>query len=243
MFRDGDLFLFQEWIRPVTLDDFRGKTVLEAGCGGGQHTVLIASRANEVVAVDLNTVEIARQRAAAFDNVRLVEADIAAMDLGRRFDIVLSVGVVHHTDDPDRTVANLARHVKPGGRLILWVYSEEGNWLIAHVVEPLRRRVLRRLSRRTILALSRALCALLYVPVYSVYLLPLPFLPYDGYFENFRRLSFGRNLLNVFDKLNAPQVQLISRARLDQWFSGPEFSRHEVRPYCGVSWTAVGMVR
>ncbi|PYN96845.1 MAG: hypothetical protein DMD91_19840 [Candidatus Rokuibacteriota bacterium] len=243
MFEDHELFLFQDWIRPLTLEDLRGKRVLEAGCGGGQHTAFMAPYARELVAVDLNTTAIARARNRAATNVTFLEADIATMDLGRRFDIVLSIGVVHHTDEPDRTVANLARHVAPGGRLVLWIYSREGNALMAHVVEPLRRRLLRRLDRRALRHLARVVCLAMYPAVHTVYRLPVPWLPYWEYFRNFRRLSFARNTLNVFDKLNAPQVQLITRERCEGWFRTGAFVHHEIQPYLGVSWRAMGVAR
>jgi len=121
LLRDEERFLFEDWIRPNRLEDFRGKDVLEGGCGGGQHTAFVAEHAASVTAVDLNTVDLARERTKAFGNVRFVEGDLARVDLGRTLDAVFSIGVVHHTDDPDLTVANLARHVRPGGRLILWV--------------------------------------------------------------------------------------------------------------------------
>ena len=61
LFEDDELFLFRDWIYPNTLDDFRGKNVLECGCGGGQHTEFVASYAKSITAVDLNTIEIAVQ--------------------------------------------------------------------------------------------------------------------------------------------------------------------------------------
>lgn len=242
-FENQERFLFEEWIKPATLDDFRDKSVLECGCGGGHHSGLVAAHAREVVAVDLNTVDIARRRNAHLANVTFVEADIASMDLGRQFDVVFSIGVIHHTDDPERAVANLTRHLKPGGLLIVWVYSREGNGLVAHFVEPARKLVLRHLGPRARLALARALCALMYVPVYSLYLLPVQFLPYHEYFANFRRLSYRRNVLNVFDKLNAPQVHLITRERIQRWLDDPRFARSEIRPCMGVSWTGVAVAR
>jgi len=236
LLRDDDLSLFQDWIAPTTLEDLRGKSVLEAGCGGGQHTSFMAPFARTVTAVDLNTVDIARERTKSFSNVRFVAADVATMDLKETFDVVLSVGVVHHTDDPDATVKNLVRHLKPGGRLLLWVYSKEGNFLVEWGVEPARKIFLRRLSRPVLLGLSRLITACLYAPVCTVYLAPLPFLPYYEYFANFRRLGFARNVLNVFDKLNAPQVQLLSRDRVLKWREFAEFAAYDVTPYCGVSW-------
>jgi SAM-dependent methyltransferase len=243
LMRDEERFLFDDWIWPNRLEDFRDKDVLEAGCGGGQHTALVAQVARSVTAVDLNTVEIARQRTLGCDNVRLVEADLTRMDLGRTFDVVFSIGVVHHTDDPDRTVLNLARHVAPGGRLILWVYSQEGNALVQHLVEPLRLMLLTHMSRRSLLRLSRLITVTLYLPVYTLYRLPLPFLPYYQYFGNFRRLGFARNTLNVFDKLNAPQVQLISQRRARSWFDPARFEDLHLSRYVGVSWRASGTRR
>jgi SAM-dependent methyltransferase len=243
MLKDEERFLFEDWIAPNRLADFAGKDVLEGGCGGGQHTAFVAEHARSITAVDLNTVDIARERTRRFDNVRFVEGDLATVDLGRQFDVVFSIGVLHHTDDPDRSVANLIRHVKPGGRFIVWVYSDEGNFLVKNVVEPLRKRFLARMDRARLLGLSRAVTAALYPPVYSVYRLPAKFLPYYEYFDNFRKLSFERNTLNVFDKLNAPQVQFITRARVESWFPAERFQDVHVSPYKGVSWRASGTVR
>jgi len=244
MFQDDERFLFEEWIAPVTIEDFRDKDVLEAGCGGGQHTAMLAPLARSITAVDLNTADIARARNSRTANVQFVEADIADMDLGRQFDVVVCIGVIHHTDDPDRTFLNLYRHCKPGGRLVIWTYSAEGNALVRLGVEPVRKLLLRRLSRRRLAALSTILTGLLYPIVYSVYTLPaLRFLPYYEYFRNFRRLSFERNRLNVFDKLNAPQTRFTTRSTCDRWFNAGRFEPESVsiRPYAGVSYSLSGV--
>lgn len=243
MFSDDERFLFEDWIQPNRIADFAGKDVLEAGCGGGQHTSLVAPVARHVTAVDLNTTELARERNRDFSNVEFVEADICSMNLPRRYDVVFSVGVLHHTDDPDRAARNLARHLKPGGRLVLWVYSDEGNLLVKRLVEPLRRRFLSRLDRRKLRTLARVLTALIYPAAHTVYRLPLAWLPYFEYLENFRRLSFERNTLNVFDKLNAPQTDFIRRERIESWLSEDEFQERHISWYRKVSWRASGTRR
>lgn len=238
MFQDEELYLFLDWIYPNTLEGFSDKNVLECGCGGGQHTSFIAPHAKRVTAVDLNTADIASERNRRFSNAEFIEADIATMDLGKQFDIVLSIGVVHHTDEPDRTVDNLKRHLRPGGRLILWVYSNEGNFLEKNVVEPIRKLFLKNMNRKRVSLLSNAITCLMYIPIYSLYVLPLRFLPYYEYFENFRRMPFYRNTLNVFDKLNAPQVDFISRQRVSDWLNPEEFGDIHISHYKGVSWRA-----
>ncbi|MBI5815860.1 MAG: class I SAM-dependent methyltransferase [Nitrospinae bacterium] len=243
LLRDGELFLFKDWIHPHTLESFRGLDILECGCGGGQHTAFMAPFAKSVTAVDLNTAQLALERNAGASNVRFLDADIAEMDLGMRFDVVMSVGVVHHTDDPDRTVANLIRHAKPGGRLIIWVYSHEGNWAVRNMVEPFRRLFLRSISRKTLLWLSKAVTAILYIPVHTLYRLPLRFLPYFDYFGNFRKLSFYRNTLNVFDKLNAPKTGFITRKRAESWVAPEKFENIHISRYKGVSWRISGHLK
>lgn len=242
-YEDDAPALFVDWIHPNTLEDFRGKRVLDAGCGPGHHARLVASVAAHVTAVDLNTSELARARLADLPNVSVAEADIASFRPERRHDVVYCVGVIHHTDDPDRTFRNLKETCRPGGRLIVWCYSREGNALARLVVEPLRRLFLRRMKRSVVSGISSALTALMYPVVHTLYRLPLSGLPYHEYFENFRRLGFRRNALNVFDKLNAPQTQFISRSRVERWFDPREFEDVSITPYKGVSWRASGTVR
>jgi SAM-dependent methyltransferase len=240
LLKDDELFLFKDWIYPITLEDFRGQDVLECGCGGGQHTSFVAPYVKSMVAVDLNAVDIAKERNKNLSNVEFVEADIATMNLGRQFDRVFSIGVVHHTDNPDATFENMKRHTKSGGKTIVWVYSTEGNWMVEHMVEPIRKAFLTKMTRENLLTVSRIVTACMYMPIYTVYLLPLRFLPFYEYFQNFRKLTFYRNVLNVFDKLNAPQVDFIDRDRIERWFNDRDYSDVHISPYKGVSWRGSG---
>ncbi|MGZ3900710.1 MAG: hypothetical protein ACXVNQ_09830, partial [Bacteroidia bacterium] len=97
-----------------------------------------------------------------------------------------------------------------------------------------------KMSRKSLLTLSKITTALMYPPIYTVYLLPLKFLPFYEYFQNFRKLTYSRNTLNVFDKLNAPQVDFISRERIEKWFSKDKFTNIHISPYKGVSWRGSG---
>lgn len=246
MFECTERFLFDKWIAPATCADFIGKDVLECGCGGGQHTSFVAPYARSVTAVDLNTTDIARQRNLQLSNVTFIGADISTMDLGQQYDVVFCLGVIHHTDDPDATFRNIFRHCKPGGRIIIWTYSAEGNAMVRCGVEPLRKLILRHLSRKKLLAIAKIVTVALYPIVYTVYRIPpLRFLPYFDYFVNFRRMSFERNLLNVFDKLNAPQTHFTTRQKCSEWFNAVNFEPESISMlhYLGVSYTLSGIKR
>lgn len=240
-FRDDSLFLFKEWIYPNTLETFRGMDVVDCGCGGGQHARFAAPYARSVLGIDLNTTALAAEYAASFPNISFRAGDLAEIKLDRQYDIVYCIGVIQHTNNPDATFKNIKQFVRPGGRLILWCYSQEGNWPNWLILEPLKRLFLLRLPPRVLVWLSIALTTIIHPLVYSLYLLPLTFLPYYQYFGNWRKLSFKRNQLNVFDKLNAPITNFITRAQVGQWFNDQEFREIFIDHYKGVSWRASGV--
>ncbi len=130
--------------------------------------------------------------------------------------------------------------------MILWTYSAEGNALVRFGVEPLRKIFFRFLPKPWLRVVSQWLTAVLYLPVHTIYRFPFcKNLPYYEYFINFRKLSFARNTLNVFDKLNAPQTHFTTRATCDAWFNATRFEPDSIsiRPYQGVSYTLLGTKR
>lgn len=232
---DHDAWLFHDWIYPNTVEGFAGKTVLDAGCGPGHHSRLAAKYAKRVVGVELNTAEIAREKLKDLPNVEIVQGDIAKWDTGERFDAVFCVGVAHHTLDPDATVAHLKTLVKPGGRIMLWVYSREGNGFVRWVLEPLKKVLLDRLPRGAVMFLSHILTVVGLLLMHTFYRLPLPeSFPYYTYCRNLRGASYMRLLLNVFDKLNAPTTHLITRDQARGWVEG--WKDVHLDPYVHTSW-------
>ena len=243
-YKDDNEFLFREWIHPWSLEDFRGKRVLDAGCGHGAHAAMVAPYAREVIGVDLNCAAIAREEIRAFPNASAVEGDIARIRFDELFDAVFCIGVIHHTDDPAATFRHLKTLVKPGGRLLIWAYSHEGNFLNRVFVEGLKRGGLLKLPAGALHALAWILTALLYPLVYTVYLLPLrALLPYYDYFGNFRKLPPRKNIQNVFDKLIAPQTAFLRREEIAAWFDPREFEDVHLSNYKEVSWRASGTRR
>jgi SAM-dependent methyltransferase len=235
---DENYPLIREWIEPWKLEDFAGKTVVDCGCGQGQHTAFLAQKAKRVVGVDLNTAEVARRRTAGLPNVEIIEADIAAFDTRERFDFVYSMGVLHHTEDPEKSFRNIARLVKPGGAVLFYVYSREGNFWSRFLLEPVKSLLLRRLDRRALALVARAVNAALTLALETLYRLPLPFLPFYEYFRGFRTLSWERRLVTVFDMLNAPRTAYMPREEIERWLSLDGLTPIHLSHLKGVCWRA-----
>nr|MDT0664131.1 methyltransferase domain-containing protein [Micromonospora sp. DSM 115978] len=108
-------------------DDTRypaGSLVLEAGCGVGAQTVILAANSPEAVftSVDVSAVSLAKAerqvREAGFDNVTFQQADIFDLPFpSAQFDHVFVCFVLEHLSDPVGALAALRRVLKPGGTL------------------------------------------------------------------------------------------------------------------------------
>lgn len=116
--------------RFAEFEKWRGKKVLEIGCGIGTDTMNFARHGASVAAVDLSekSLEIARQRAEVFglqESVRFYQG--SAEELGsivpaESFDLIYSFGVIHHTPRPERVIAELVHFAHPGTTLKVMVY-------------------------------------------------------------------------------------------------------------------------
>jgi len=106
--------------------------VLDAGCGTGEHCLMLAERGIEVLGLDVSAVAIARAREKARERGLAAEFGVAdlrtlgADALGRRFATILDSGVFHTFDDTDRSryVASLGPVLEPDGVLHLLCFSE-----------------------------------------------------------------------------------------------------------------------
>jgi SAM-dependent methyltransferase len=110
----------------IPFDELCDEDVLEVGCGTGVHAALLAEAGARVTAVDLTptAVELTQRRLAVRGlSATVVEADAEQLPFpDASFDFVWSWGVIHHSADTGRVVAEIARVLRPGGRVTLMVY-------------------------------------------------------------------------------------------------------------------------
>ncbi len=109
------------------MDISAGTRVLDVGCGVGRWSSLLAARGAVVTGMDLSPTMIAEanRRAAAngvADRCRFLVQDLAQLDAGEKFDLVLGVTVLQHILDADSlrsAVQRMSDHLAPGGRMVL----------------------------------------------------------------------------------------------------------------------------
>ena len=123
---------FVEYHIPAFADfpRWRGKKVLEIGCGIGTDTINFARHGAQVTTVDLSekSMELARTRASVFGllgQIRFCPGN--AEELSRfvpvePYDLIYSFGVIHHTPHPDVVLDQLRQYTRPGTTIKIMVY-------------------------------------------------------------------------------------------------------------------------
>src|SRR5579859_4971907 len=116
------------------LDQLKGQLVLDAGCGMGRFSEIVHQYGGTYVGVDFSyAVDAAHENAGHLPNVHFVQADLFALPFADNvFDLVMSLGVLHHTPDPRRAFASLPRVLKPGGKLTVTVYDAGNKMYVAN---------------------------------------------------------------------------------------------------------------
>ena len=188
---------FRRWTPFLSQADWRGKTILDVGCGMGRNSFWpMTYGAAGGVAADLDdrSLAAARRNLERFQTLDVMKLSAYDLPFQDRFDIAFSIGVIHHLEFPERALARMVHAVKPGGQVAIWVYGLENNrWLISGL-NPLRKAMFSKMPIGLVHHLSLYPTALLWV------LLRLGVQPI-AYFKLIAKFGFGHLRSIVFDQM------------------------------------------
>jgi ubiquinone/menaquinone biosynthesis C-methylase UbiE len=94
----------------------------DLGCGTGQVSVAMAPFVRRVIAVDASAamLQAAKRRMSGLENVELRRGELEALPIDdHRLDVAVLMLVLHHVPEPEKAIAEVARTLKPGGRIII----------------------------------------------------------------------------------------------------------------------------
>ena len=187
---------FKRWTSALPEGVWKDAAFLDVGCGMGRNSywaIKAGARSGRAIDVD--------ERSLAGARVNLAESPVqvdheSAYDILDRdlFDIVFSIGVIHHLEDPELALQRMVDAVKPGGLVMMWVYGYENNEWIVRWFNPVRRLLFARLPLWIVFFLSWFPTALLWM------LLHLGWGRLE-YHDLLRALSFRHLKAIVFDQM------------------------------------------
>lgn len=212
---------FADWFDPIVEADVRGLRVLELGCGNGSLLAhMLKWSPSELIGIDLgSSVESAGKILArtGFTNYKLIQHDLTKFQDENKFDLSYSIGVLHHLTNPESGFQSVINNTKSGGRFHCWVYGREGNWVVIHLVDPIRRIACHLPWWLNKYFISTPLAVLFYAYAHTIVATGLKAAPLYLYCKwiTKRNFKFFRHV--VFDQLVTPVTRYISKEDINNW--------------------------
>jgi len=243
-FRDN----FLKYIEPLDESFFPGKIGLDLGCGFGRHIYNAAKFGAEMIGVDLSdAIESTRANTLGLPDVHLVQANVYHLPIRHGvLDFAYSIGVLHHTPDPEAAFRCLVPLVKPGGSVFVWVYSKSRS-VLNFCIESVRA-ITTRLPRRVQKGISLAAALV----DYGGFIVPYKIAAATPGFRSLvEKLPVARLKLYAvypfqvvyadwFDRLAAPIRFYYDADDMKAWLSRASLSRQKISPTGLFGWRAYG---
>jgi SAM-dependent methyltransferase len=237
----GSLELLEDILNPfIQLPEISKTSVAEIGSGSGR----IVNMLSEAGASKITAIEPSGAINILRENVIGLSAEVVCVhstgevigDLGP-FDLVVSIGVLHHIPDPTPVVRAAFNSLAPKGKLLVWLYGAEGNELYLLVLSPLRW-LARLLPRFALPVLTWMLYPPLWVYINICRVIPLPLADYMT--NVIGKMSPDKQRLVIYDQLNPAYAKYYTRTEAEQLLQQAGFEEVMSHHRRGYSWTVIG---
>jgi 2-polyprenyl-3-methyl-5-hydroxy-6-metoxy-1,4-benzoquinol methylase len=202
-------------IRP---EELRGKLILDVGCGMGRFAEVATRWGARVVGIDLSLAcEVAARNLGEREFVAL-QADVLNLPFApESFDLIYSIGVLHHTPNCEQAFKTLPQYLKPGGTIAVWLYSGYNKW---YRFSDLYRKITHRISPRKLNAFFRVAVPFFYHLDRGLRVIPVIGRPMAGLVHHVFPVNFAGTdaELRILDTLDWYSPQYQSKHTYEQVF-------------------------
>jgi 2-polyprenyl-3-methyl-5-hydroxy-6-metoxy-1,4-benzoquinol methylase/uncharacterized protein YbaR (Trm112 family) len=190
----------------------KGKWIFNAGCGNGLSDIILAKKGINIIAMDLGK---SIERAFAYNdskNICFVQGDVQMPPVAfQAFDIVVSSGVLHHTNNTELSFSCITPMVKDGGKVSIWLYTPRPA-LVDKILHYIRRFT------------SKLPLNLQYL-FYAIFIFPFS---YIGNKLRGNKLNAREQMINIYDSLSCEYCWLHQPEEVAQWYTKRLFADTKV---------------
>lgn len=228
---------FRRWTPHMRPEDWSNLSFVDVGCGMGRNSYWAMSYGAArglAIDVDQRSLAVARRTLEKYPSVTVRHLSVYDLDPSSSYDVAFSIGVIHHLKDPLAALRAMVSVVKPGGRVLIWVYGWENNRWIVYGLTPLRN-----------LLFSRMPISLVHhVSFYPAVLLWLFLRVSSGgieYLRLLRQFSFRHIRSIVFDQMLPKIAHYWSRSEVEQLMHDAGLINVELGWVNEMSWASIGI--
>jgi SAM-dependent methyltransferase len=236
----GSQELFRDIFEPlVPAQHVQGKRIAEIGAGTGRISAMLCEAgAAEITALEPSAAYgvLCNNLRPYGDRVKFVQCRGDELPDGQ-YDMVVSIGVLHHIPDPMPVVRAAYRALKPQGQMLIWLYGAEGNGAYLRLVLPLRmftKRMPHQFNAALAYALDIPLVAYMAVCKY----LSLPLYRYMRAY--LAKLTADKRRLVIYDQLNPEWAKYYTGGEAERLLADAGFQQVRSHHRGGYSWTVLG---
>jgi SAM-dependent methyltransferase len=194
-----------------TREEMKGKWVVDAGCGAGRFLDASSNSEAQIVGIDISSaIDAAQENLVDRENVHFVQASIYELPFGEgTFDLCYCIGVIQHTPDPEKSLRQLARIIKPGGKLAVTIYPRKpwtklySKYWLRPFTKRMRKETLLRLIERVMPVAFPVTDVLFRIPILGrVFMFVIPVANYVNEKQLDRSQRYSWAILDTFDMLS-----------------------------------------
>jgi SAM-dependent methyltransferase len=216
--------MFFDHIPIISNELDRSIAILEIGCGNGRNIKHVMRSGNPVFTIDISeSAYNANRQYDKTDNVFIVRCDGNKLPFRNgQFDLIFSDHVLRHIPDLDECLKEIERVADKENRIYFNLYSKENNFIMTHIVEPIKKYYLNKIPIGALHLLSNIPALILWSAIKLIYEPILTnckglykYLPLADHMTFWLRFDYRIIRQTVFDLLHAPFAYYFSGSDIE----------------------------
>ena len=227
---------FERWTILIPKEEWVNKAFLDVGCGMGRNSfwpMSYGAKSSVSIDVDDRSLSAAIKNLSCFKHCKVEKISAYDVPYENEFDIVFSIGVIHHLEHPAVALKKMVQAAKVKGKVMIWVYGYENSRWVVHFFNPFRKVIFSKLPISVTHFLSL-------FPTIGLWLFLRMGIGKISYFQLLRTFSFKHLRSIVFDQMLPQIANYWKKEEVIQLMEDAGLKNIKMKHVNDMSWCAMG---